>query len=96
MKPRIIPAGAYVVVWLALMAGFGLTLLLSRLNLHGLNVPAAVFIAFLQMMLIIVYFMHARYTPRLTWVFVMSGFYWLGILLLLGLSDYISRGWLHN
>lgn len=93
MKTKIIPAGAYWIVWALLMAAFGLTYFLARVNLHGFNVPVAIFIALAQMGLIIVYFMHVRYTPPLTWVFVLSGFYWLGILILLGLGDYLSRGW---
>jgi caa(3)-type oxidase subunit IV len=38
--------------------------------------------------------MHVRYGTRLTWVVVSSGFFWLGILIVLGLSDYLSRGWI--
>jgi cytochrome c oxidase subunit 4 len=38
--------------------------------------------------------MHVRYSTRLTWIVVIAGFFWLGILLALTMSDYISRGWL--
>jgi hypothetical protein len=30
----------------------------------------------------------------LTWVFAGTGFFWLGIMLVLTLNDYISRDWL--
>jgi cytochrome c oxidase subunit 4 len=85
----------YVLAWVFLMAGFGLTLCLSHFNLRGFNVPVAITISFAQMLVVIVYFMDLRYSTRLTWLFAASGFFWLGILILLGLSDYLSRGWLH-
>lgn len=96
MNNKTIPAVGYVVVWGLLMAGFGLSLGLSHFYLKGFNVPVAIFIAFCQMMLVIIYFMHVRYSPRLTWLFVASGFYWFGILFILSLSDYLSRGWLRR
>ncbi|HZM04523.1 MAG TPA: cytochrome C oxidase subunit IV family protein [Candidatus Saccharimonadales bacterium] len=86
---------AYVLAWLFLMTGFLLTLVLSRFNLGGFNIPAAITIAFAQMLVVIIYFMHARYSTRLTWLFAAAGFFWMGILFVLGLSDYLSRGWLH-
>ena len=50
-------------------------------------------IIFILILLIILYFMHVRYNSRLAWVFASAGFIWLGILLVLVMSDYISRGW---
>jgi hypothetical protein len=32
-----------------------------------------------------------RYSPRLTWVVVTSGFFWLAIMITLTLSDYLTR-----
>ncbi len=43
--------------------------------------------------LVILFFMHARWSTRLTWVVIGSGFFWLLILFTLGMSDYMSRGW---
>ena len=94
MKTKIILARTYVMAWVFLMAAFALTLGLSRLNLGGWNVWVAVTIAFAQMLVVMVYFMHARYSSRLTWLFAAVGFFWLGIMFVLGLSDYFSRGWL--
>jgi caa(3)-type oxidase subunit IV len=37
--------------------------------------------------------MHLRYSPRLTILVVFTGFVWLAILILLTMSDYLSRGW---
>ena len=37
--------------------------------------------------------MHVKYSPRLTWVVVIGSVFWLGILLTLTMSDYLTRGW---
>jgi hypothetical protein len=49
-------------------------------------------IALLKMLLVILIFMHVRYKPPLTWVFVAAGFIWLLLMVGLTLSDYTSRG----
>ena len=43
--------------------------------------------------LVVLYFMHVRYSSRLTGVVVVSGFLWLAMMILLTLSDYLTRGW---
>jgi len=45
-----------------------------------------------KMLLVVLFFMHVRYSSRLTWAVVAAGFFWLGLLLLLTLSDYVTRG----
>jgi cytochrome c oxidase subunit 4 len=41
----------------------------------------------------VLYFMHVRWSSRLTWVVAASGFFWLLILFGLTMADYVSRGW---
>jgi cytochrome c oxidase subunit 4 len=43
--------------------------------------------------LVVLYFMHVRWSSRLTWVFVTSGFFWLALLLGITMADYLSRPW---
>ena len=84
----------YVMAWLGLMAGFALTLALAHARLGAWYTPVAMVIAAAQTLLVMLYLMHLRSSSRLTWLFAAGGIYWLGILFILGLSDYISRGWL--
>lgn len=91
---HIVPTRVYYIVFLALMIGTGVTVAVAYLDLGFLNVAVALGIAVTKAVLVILYFMHVRYSTRLTWVIVSSGFFWLGILVALGLSDYLSRGWL--
>ena len=47
-------------------------------------------------MLVILFFMHVRWSTRLTWVVVASGFFWLLIMFGLTMTDYFSRGWVEG
>ena len=60
----------------------------------NLNTVVAMLIAACKALLVILFFMHVRYSSRLTWVFVGAGFFWLMILLALTLADVLSRRWL--
>jgi cytochrome c oxidase subunit 4 len=60
----------------------------------NLNTVVAMLITACKALLVILFFMHVRYSSRLTWVFVGAGFFWLMILLSLTLADVLSRRWL--
>jgi cytochrome c oxidase subunit 4 len=94
MSEHVVPRSVYYAVFGALMVLTGLTVWVAYLDLGFLNTAAALGIAVTKAALVILYFMHVRYGTRLTWVIVSSGFFWLGILIVLGLSDYLSRGWI--
>ena len=59
----------------------------------GLNAVAALAIAVGKALLVILYFMHIRYSDRLTWVFVAAGFFWLLILIGGTMDDLLTRNW---
>jgi cytochrome c oxidase subunit 4 len=81
-------------VFIALLALTALTTGVAFINLGGVgNVAVALAIAITKAVLVALYFMHLRYSTRLTVVFAGAGIFWLGILVALTLSDYISRGW---
>jgi cytochrome c oxidase subunit 4 len=82
----------YVSIFLALMVLTGVTVGVAYVDLGPFNTLVALVIAFTKMMLVVLYFMHVRYSSRLTWAVVGAGFFWLALLLLLTLSDYVTRG----
>ncbi len=82
----------YVAIFLALMVLTGVTVGVAYVDLGPFNTLVALLIAFTKMMLVVLYFMHVRYSSRLTWAVVGAGFFWLALLLLLTLSDYVTRG----
>ena len=57
------------------------------------NIAAALTIAVIKVVLVMLSFMHLRYSTRLTILFAAAGIFWFGILLVLTMSDYLSRGW---
>ena len=71
-----------------------LTVGLAYVDLGRLNFPVAISIAVTKAVLILLYFMHVRWSPKLTWAFAAAAFAWLGILIIFTLGDYLSRGWL--
>jgi cytochrome c oxidase subunit 4 len=70
-----------------------LTVWVAYYDLGSWNVIVALSIAVLKGTLVVLYFMHVRYSSKLTWVFVCAGFLWLLILFALTLSDYFTRSW---
>jgi cytochrome c oxidase subunit IV len=81
----------YVVIVLCLFAGTILTVFASTWELHIFNPIVALVIATTKATLVILYFMHVRYSSRLTKLTVAAGFFWLLILISLSLTDYIPR-----
>jgi len=81
----------YIVIFVLLMALLVATIAIARFDLGSLNVVAALLIAVAKALLVILFFMHVRHNPRITWAFVAAGFFWLGILVTLTLTDYVSR-----
>lgn len=78
---------------IALIVLLAVTVGISYIDLGPLNTPIAMFISLMKAVLILLFFMHVRYNPPIMWLFVGAGFFWLGIMLVLGLSDYMSRHW---
>jgi cytochrome c oxidase subunit 4 len=62
----------------------------------NLNTIVALTIAIIKASLVILFFMHVRYSSRLTWVFVGAGFFWLLILLTLSMTDPLALVWLET
>lgn len=90
---HVAPKSMYYLVFLALIVGTGLTVAAAKVDMGPLNNVVMLAIACTKATLVILFFMHVRWSSRLTWVVVMSGFFWLLILFSLGMSDYLSRSW---
>ncbi len=92
MNTHIVPRKTYYYIWLGLMALLFLTWGLAQINLGPFNIVAMLSIALIKMLMVVLVFMHVKYSPRLLWVFVAAGFMWLAIMIDLTLSDYLTRG----
>ena len=81
----------YFRIWAIQLALLFLTWRVAEFDLGAFNVVVALGIAFLQMIFVILFFMHVRYEKRLTWIFVSAGAIWLLIMIDLTLADYLTR-----
>jgi cytochrome c oxidase subunit 4 len=84
---------SYVTIFLALMVLTLVTVLVAYVDLGQFNKVVALGIASFKATLVVLYFMHVKYASRLTKLIVVTGFFFLAILLTLTMADYGSRGW---
>jgi cytochrome c oxidase subunit 4 len=95
---HIIPVRTYLVIFGILMGLLVATVIGAYIpipeSMGWMHLSVAMTIAVAKAALIVMYFMHVRFSNRLTWVFSTAAFFWLLILLVLCLADYHSRGWL--
>jgi cytochrome c oxidase subunit IV len=94
MSVHIVPLRIYFIIFTSLMVLTAITVAVAYINLGPLNIVVALAIAVSKATLVILYFMHVRYSPNLTKLVVAGSFLWLLILLTITMTDYWSRGWL--
>jgi cytochrome c oxidase subunit 4 len=96
MSHPVLTPKTYGVIFVALLALTGFTVLLSDVPLGSFHIPVALAIAVTKTTLVVLFFMHGLYSPRLIWVILAGGVLFLGIMLGGTLSDYMTRhgGWL--
>src|SRR5664279_965776 len=90
---HIAPASMYVVIWAVLMVLTAVTVFAATIELHVFNIVLALLIATIKGTLVVLFFMHLRYTPKLTMVTVVASIFFLLILFGLTMTDYLTRGW---
>jgi cytochrome c oxidase subunit 4 len=91
---HILPRSLYFGIFGALMVLTLLTVAAAFVDLGFLNILVALGIAVFKGSLVILFFMHVKYSSKLTWVVIGAGLFWLGILLSMLMLDYSSRGWM--
>jgi cytochrome c oxidase subunit IV len=90
-KEHIVSPKIYIVVLTALLLGTGVTVWAAYIDLGRWNIVLALTIAVTKMTLVILFFMHGKYSSRRTKLIIASGFFWLAIMLVLTLADYTTR-----
>jgi cytochrome c oxidase subunit IV len=86
--------GAYFAVFTALMVLTAVTLWAAYQHLGIWNTPLALGIATTKAVMVALIFMHLRSSPKLTAIVVATSIVFLAFLILITLSDYLSRPWL--
>lgn len=94
MASHIVPPKVYVLVFAALMVLTLTTYEVALVDVGVLNSIVALLIAFTKASLVVLFFMHGKYSHYLTRLVVGASLLWLVILLGLTMSDYLTRGWI--
>jgi cytochrome c oxidase subunit 4 len=98
MEHPVVSIKTYVSVFVALMVLTALTVFVAFVDFgHGLlNDLVAMTIAVIKALLVLVIFMHLKYSARLLWLIAASSVVWLVIMVGLTLTDYRSRDWIES
>ena len=89
---HILPVSMYVTIWITLMVLTVVTGAVSFIDLGPFNTVVALLIASFKAVLVVLFFMHVKYTSdRLTKMVVVAVIFWLMLLLGLSLMDYGTR-----
>jgi cytochrome c oxidase subunit IV len=93
MSEHIVPLRTYLKIFAALVLLTITTVGVDYIDIGAWNLVAAISIASIKALLVALYFMHLRYSERLTWVFVGVGILWLTVLIGITFDDVITRRW---
>lgn len=90
---HIVSPGVYVVILFALLVGTALTVWASYVDLGFWNPIIALAIATTKALLVLLFFMHVKYSTKLTKLSIVAGIFVFLTLISMTLTDYISRAW---
>jgi cytochrome c oxidase subunit 4 len=85
--------GLYFRVYVALLALAAITTAIAFVDLGRFSTVAALLVASIKTGLVVLYFMHVKFSSSITRLFAGAGFFCLVILFALTLGDVLTRGW---
>jgi cytochrome c oxidase subunit IV len=83
----------YIVVATILLIMTAVTAAVSFVDLGTFNAVVALFIACFKASIVVLFFMHVKYSSKLTKLTLFSGLFLFCVLIALTLSDYTTRAW---
>jgi len=93
MSEHIVSPRVYVTVFVGLMALTAATVFAATIDLGRWNTPVALIIAVTKAVLVVLFFMHVKYSSRLVALAVGGAVLWLLTLIAGVAADYLTRGW---
>jgi cytochrome c oxidase subunit IV len=91
MSEHIVSPKVYAAIFIALIVFTTLTVWAAFQNFGKFNIVIALAIATVKATLVVLFFMHAFYSPKRTQLVIVCAVFWLAIMLALTLSDYDTR-----
>lgn len=94
---HIVSSKIYFTIFGALMICTLLTVVAAEIDLNqyfsGLNIIVALTIAVFKASLVVLFFMHGKYSPKRTQLVIVASVFWLAVMLFMTMSDYVTRLW---
>lgn len=90
---HVVPPSIYIIVGSILLVLTGVTVWASFLDMGVFNPIVALFIACVKATIVVLFFMHVKYSSKLTKLTVASGLFLFLVLISLTLADYMTRAW---
>jgi cytochrome c oxidase subunit 4 len=92
MSEHILSSKLYYAIWIMLLVLTVVTALVARVDLGPFNTIVALVIATFKALLVVLFFMHVKYTSeKLTKMVIVAAVFWLLLLLALSMADYTTR-----
>jgi len=92
MSEHIMSSKLYYTIWIALLVLTVVTALVATVDLGPFNTIVALVIATFKALLVVLFFMHVKYTSeKLTKIVIVAAIFWLFLLLALSMADYGTR-----
>ena len=96
-EQHIVSPKIYVTIFAVLMICTVLTVVAAEIDLNqyftGLNIIVALTIAVFKASLVVLFFMHGKYSPKRTQLVIVASIFWLAVMLFMTMSDYVTRLW---
>ena len=93
MSQHVVAKKIYFAVFAGLIVLTVVTAVVATIDLGPLNIVVALVIAMLKASMVMLFFMHLRWSTRLVHIVAVASLLWLAILISLTLSDYRTRHW---
>ena len=90
---HIVPPRIYMIVGAVLLIFTAITVWASYLELGVFNPIIALFIACVKATIVVLFFMHVKYSSKLTKLTVGAGLFTFLTLIAMTLADYFTRAW---
>jgi cytochrome c oxidase subunit IV len=90
---HIVPPRIYIIVGSALLVLTGVTVWASFVDMGAFNPVVALAIACFKASIVVLFFMHVKYSSKLTKLTVFSGLFTFCVLIALTMADYFTRAW---
>jgi cytochrome c oxidase subunit 4 len=96
MSEHVVPVRIYLTIFLVLLVLTATTTTIAFVDLGPWNTVVALGIAVVKASLVVLFFMHLKYSPLLNRTVLLGGLFWLAIMIGLTLTDFATRGWLSS